>query len=1333
MKKSLAFILVISIVAGLLCGMTAFASAETAVETAEQTRLQADIDAAQIAVASQQAGAERSLLEKRLDTLQAKVDSQLYFDNEETSAFNAGMGIPVAADDVTGPYAIFDYDLYVSGTFNHKTYATLSEAFLSKPFTIRQQIKISGDAGAPGAYIYLYGLWAYEPSTKTLRSPNAWGNAASANISADRWYDFVYEYNGSSGKVYVEDVVTGEIVGTLSNATYNFLTSDGIWYMFNDLDKGKLYVGDLYVTQTTALKTARNAVVKAERTKAVEDILSAQSAIDLMDDGEDKQKLSQRLDALGVVDSNSVEMLVLKAQTTKAQADIDAAQTAAAAMEQGDERAQYENTLDALQNSIDISYYYDQNKNNPLASWNMEKAYSEVAGHYNILDFGIENVTGLNHKFLTFGYDFLHNPYVIEQKLSFSEGIGNGYFYLQGLWGVQFANGEVHSTAEWGKSAVSQLTPEEWYNVIYAFDGATGKVSVVNLATGKTEAVVENVVPSDYFSGNGLWYLSDNLGTGKVYIGETIVTEITPLKTARNAVVKAERSLLEADIEYAQLCLNKMSYSADKVALQKRLNRLQSDKLIFENFKIQKLRDGAFCDTAVLSSGKIKVDINAITYNSTNQTPAQLVLVLYDNSNNGRKMLGCSLSAPVVVTYENEQLLSATIDVPDCDVRKLELKILVWSGVGSMMPHYATELSSLRDAYQTTQAEDYSAKSGTVTATEQVITNIKTGDYTCYKNVSFGENGAKSVKAKVSGITTNGKIEIRLDGADGTLVGTIDGLNTSDMNNYDVAQCNIQNVTGTHDVYLVYTEGINMDWFEFSTEKTDEMPYYGAKFEPKGGMIYTGAGQGDYVSLMAMNNTANQNKKPAIITVYDFALGDAWPLYDIHASFPGCIIQLGMSFMVHDYEGLKKVAEGGYDDKIITYARRVKPLPHKIFIRIGYECDGPWNGYDPENYKLAYRRIVDIFRREGVENVAYVWNIAYPSLEVYNAMNYYPGDEYVDWWSYDFWVEQGNSNDPTGFLAEAARHNKPVLVGESSKQYVQFSDAFWDKYFGLIENYPSVKGFQYINWYWNTYGTSDWLWGDGRYTTDERWINRFNTQLSDGRYIGLDASYFNASGLAVEFGHTQEFLNNESPLCGKPWNTQNDNFTTNTGYAYTVENAMYSPYIKNGQHSIKPVDDDYVNVIFTVPEKKGGIIYFNDLNQQPKDVFVGNRKVMSASKASGRIAFTADDVVDGKVTLKIKNVGNDTFMVDVVMLQRISDAAPLAPANLSVTYNDNDGAVLKWDAADGAEYYNVYRNGRPIGITTEPEFEDADTVENAIYSVTSYDLKQGESEMTTKY
>ncbi len=140
-----------------------------------------------------------------------------------------------------------------------------------------------------------------------------------------------------------------------------------------------------------------------------------------------------------------------------------------------------------------------------------------------------------------------------------------------------------------------------------------------------------------------------------------------------------------------------------------------------------------------------------------------------------------------------------------------------------------------RSAFTKLEAESYNDQSGiqNVTCDEgtDAVGYTENGDYTVYKSIDFG-SGATSFQARVSSATSGGNIEIRLDSATGTLVGTCPVAATGDWQTFADAKCTVSGVTGKHDLYLKYTGGsgylFNINWFMFgntpvSTDKIGDL------------------------------------------------------------------------------------------------------------------------------------------------------------------------------------------------------------------------------------------------------------------------------------------------------------------------------------------------------------------------------------------------------------------------------------------------------------------------------------------------------------------------------
>lgn len=271
--------------------------------------------------------------------------------------------------------------------------------------------------------------------------------------------------------------------------------------------------------------------------------------------------------------------------------------------------------------------------------------------------------------------------------------------------------------------------------------------------------------------------------------------------------------------------------------------------------------------------------------------------------------------------------------------------------------------------------------------------------------------------------------------------------------------------------------------------------FFEAKLEPADGKVYHGA-QGevrpqsltrhdvDWKGIEAY--TESCGRRPRLIMHYLSLDPEAFPLLlpdivKISRQGYNYIPQIGLDFYVYpgasileplDITG--RIAAGEFDQKIRMLARTFVAMNVPVFLRPGYEFGGNGQGqYASKRFWVpAWRRIHDIFRQEGANKVAFVWN----TLDATDYLEYYPGDNYVDWWAINVFCNDAD-RDPliNAFIAEAARHRKPVMIAESTPRYIGSTGgrAAWEKwykpFFRLINKYPHVKAFCYINASWKGY------------------------------------------------------------------------------------------------------------------------------------------------------------------------------------------------------------------------------------------------------------------------
>ncbi|MBO0932010.1 glycoside hydrolase family 26 protein [Fibrella aquatilis] len=276
-------------------------------------------------------------------------------------------------------------------------------------------------------------------------------------------------------------------------------------------------------------------------------------------------------------------------------------------------------------------------------------------------------------------------------------------------------------------------------------------------------------------------------------------------------------------------------------------------------------------------------------------------------------------------------------------------------------------------------------------------------------------------------------------------------------------------------------------------QPTARVPYYGARLEPRQAVLH-GAGQAEVVAVAEYTKSLSAATRPILFMDYA-GLNSPKIGNQLRSILTKCrqfswfvIPQIGLSMTTDGqpdkhYEG--EVAAGRYDALIDTLVQTLKRYDRPIYLRIGYEFNGHWNGYQPATYQQAFRHIYDRLRAANANNVATVWCYG-PDSETDTYAAFYPGDDVVDWWGIDLFKPASFTYPSTiQFLADARQHRKPVMIGESTPKFVGVSngkrswETWFRPYFALVQANPHIKAFCYINWNWARFDY--WKdWGDAR-------------------------------------------------------------------------------------------------------------------------------------------------------------------------------------------------------------------------------------------------------------
>lgn len=217
--------------------------------------------------------------------------------------------------------------------------------------------------------------------------------------------------------------------------------------------------------------------------------------------------------------------------------------------------------------------------------------------------------------------------------------------------------------------------------------------------------------------------------------------------------------------------------------------------------------------------------------------------------------------------------------------------------------------------------------------------------------------------------------------------------------------------------------------------------------------------------------------------------------------------QTGWDTTSASYSGIttQTVLGGSLDTYIRQYARDVKAYGKPIFIRLLCgEANGSWwrscsPNANPSLTKAdfigAWQHVVTLFREEGADNVAWVWNMTtFPPPPANwgidtDIASYYPGDAYVDWVGadhYDYGDPLNAGTNPMNIAQYldphdtfAMTHAKPFFLAEwgikhSGSKLTPLQHAEWlNGMFDYIETHPRIKAVLYFNYNSNNAASED--------------------------------------------------------------------------------------------------------------------------------------------------------------------------------------------------------------------------------------------------------------------
>lgn len=160
---------------------------------------------------------------------------------------------------------------------------------------------------------------------------------------------------------------------------------------------------------------------------------------------------------------------------------------------------------------------------------------------------------------------------------------------------------------------------------------------------------------------------------------------------------------------------------------------------------------------------------------------------------------------------------------------------------------------------------------------------------------------------------------------------------------------------------------------------------------------------------------------------------------------------------------LANINAGVFDDDLKDWFYNARKVRTPIFVEYGIEVNGewfPWNGQwngkekGPEEFKSAYRRIIDISRHVGATNILWSFHIDdddTPDVQWNKFENYYPGDEYIDFFTVSIYGMLTPADSQIRIFSEQLKKVYPRLLKLSPQKKIIIIE------FGTTLNNPHVN------------------------------------------------------------------------------------------------------------------------------------------------------------------------------------------------------------------------------------------------------------------------------------
>jgi len=156
----------------------------------------------------------------------------------------------------------------------------------------------------------------------------------------------------------------------------------------------------------------------------------------------------------------------------------------------------------------------------------------------------------------------------------------------------------------------------------------------------------------------------------------------------------------------------------------------------------------------------------------------------------------------------------------------------------------------------------------------------------------------------------------------------------------------------------------------------------------------------------------------------------------VHAQGAVTVVQMDPT-----YASISKIAAGGYDSYLRSYADSVRRFGQPVVIGFGHEMNAPWYSWGfgqtaASTFVAAWRHVVTLFRGQGAGNVTWLWTLQADEPGTGPIASWWPGSQYVTWVGVDgyYYRPSDTFNSVFGKTITQVRilTAKPVLLSETA-------------------------------------------------------------------------------------------------------------------------------------------------------------------------------------------------------------------------------------------------------------------------------------------------------------